>query len=577
MKADLPRFARQFFNSAAPMTRIGDGELGGKASGLAFIRDVLATRFPPGRFADVTVTVPTLAVITTDLFDAFVEDNGFRDIATADLPDDRIAHAFQGAELPVRLVGDLRALIAEVHSPLAVRSSSLLEDALDRPFAGVYATKMTPNNQPDVDTRFRKLVEAVKLVWASTYFAEARAYRRTVAGAPDEKMAVIIQEVVGRRFADRYYPHLAGVARSHNFYPTGHARPEDGIVELALGLGKTIVDGGLDWSYCPAYPRSPRPYNSISDLLKHSQTTFWSVNMGQPPAFDPLRETEYLVEGGLPEADADGSLRFVASTYDVASNRLSPGVWARGPRVLTFAPLLSGTVVDLNGVIRALLSECEDAVGSPVEIEFAVTLDPERGAPCRLGFLQVRPLAVSHDTVAVSDLEMDGEHTVIASDAVLGNGVDESIADVVMVKPDGFDASSTRATATDLDQINTELSADKRPYLLIGFGRWGTSDPAGGIPVNWSQISGARAIVEATLPNMDFEPSQGSHFFHNVTSFRVLYFTVRHDRGRPIDWRWLTAQRPASETPRVAHLRLATPLLVKADGRTGRGVVIRHD
>jgi hypothetical protein len=566
--ASVPRFDRSFFTSEERITQIGDGALGGKARGLLLARGILRQTEPPPEFR---VTVPRMAVIATDVFDAFMNRNALDAVVASDRPDDRLALAFQRAELPVEIVGDLRALVEAAHTPLAVRSSSLLEDALYRPFAGVYETKMIPNNQPDADTRFRKLAEAVKLVYASTFFGAARSYRRaTGLESENEKMAVIVQEVVGRRHGDRFYPEVSGVGRSYNFYPTGAARPEEGVVSLALGLGKTIVDGGQCWSYSPAHPSSPPPYGSASELLDNSQTSFWAVNMGRPPEYDPIAETEYLLHGSISDAEQDDTLRHLASTYDAGSDRLSPGIGGRGPRALTFAPLLVLRQRPLNELLKALIEACEQDLQGPVEIEFALSLGEE---PAELGFLQVRPMVVSNERVEIPESDLEAPGLLLASRRAMGNGRIDDIRDVVYVKPDGFEARFTPAVAAELEQMNSRLLDEERPYLLIGFGRWGSSDPWLGIPVLWEQISGARAIVEATLPDMNVEPSQGSHFFHNISSLGVSYLTVPHHAQPPIDWAWLDAQPSAAEAEYVRHIRLHQPLLVKVDGRVGRGAI----
>jgi hypothetical protein len=569
-RVPVPRFDRSFFTSDERITRIGDGGLGGKAGGLLLGRDTLA-RLALSTTPQFEVAVPRMAVIATDTFDAFVERNALDAVVASGRTDDRLALAFQRAELPVEVLGDLRVLVEAAHTPLAVRSSSLLEDALHRPFAGVYETKMIPNNQPDADTRFRKLAEAIKLVYASTYFRAAQSYRRAT-GRDDqsEKMAVIIQEVVGRRHGDRFYPDISGVGRSYNFYPTGAARPEEGVVNLALGLGKTIVDGGRCWSYSPAHPSAPPPYGSTGELLDDSQTSFWAVNMGRPPEYDPIAETEYLLKASLSDAEQDDTLRYTASTYDAGSDRLSPGIGGRGPRALTFAPLLVLRQRPLNELLKALIEACERALEGPVEIEFALNLDEERA---ELGFLQVRPMVVSHERVEISERDLEAPGLLLASRRAMGNGRVDDIRDVVYVKPAGFEARLTPAIAAELEQMNTRLLDEERPYLLIGFGRWGSSDPWLGIPVRWGQISGARAIVEATLPEMDVEPSQGSHFFHNISSLGVSYLMVPHRAQPPIDWAWLDAQSSVAEADHVRHIRLAQPLLVKVDGRASRGAI----
>jgi hypothetical protein len=573
----LPRFAREFFGAEHSLTRIGSGAIGGKASGLLQVNEQILSRLDRDRFAYIEVAVPTATVLTTDVFDAFIERNDLMELALSDRSDDRIAHAFQQAELPAEHVGDLRALISCVNTPLAVRSSSLLEDDLDHPFAGVYGTKMIPNNEIEEDARFTRLDEAIKFVYATAFFAESKAYLQSVGLLPGaEKMAVIIQEVVGQRADHRFYPCVSGVARSHNYYPTGHARAEDGVVTLALGLGKTIVDGGLSWSYSPAYPKAPPPFNDIGELLKNTQTRFWAVHMGAPPPHDPIRETEYLVQPGLAEAEADRALRYLVSTYDSGSDRLNPGLDAHGPRALTFAPLLGSRLMPFNDLFRNLMDLAEEALEAPVEIEFAINLHRRDALPARLGFLQVRPMMVGGAGVEVAKDELDGDRVVIASSRALGNGRRDDLVDVVFIPPEAFDPAATMLAAKDLERINLELVQEGRQYLLIGFGRWGTSDSSLGVPVAWGQISGARVIVEATLPEVQPDLSQGSHFFHNLLSFRVLYLSVEHHGPHEIDWEWLAGQEIVKSTPRVTHVRLAKPLEVRVDGATGRGVVIRH-
>ncbi len=574
---DIPAFDRDFLESGEPITRIGNGEIGGKAHGLALANAILKSEISEEQSCDIDISIPQLTVITTDIFDVFMERNDLLEIALSDLPDERIAHSFQRADLPTEIIGDLKALIDTVHSPLAVRSSSLLEDALFRPFAGVYETKMTPNNNPDPSERFRRLVEAIKFVWSSTFFKAPKNYiRATDKQITDEKMAVIIQQVIGNRHDDRFYPDLAGVCRSYNYYPSSRSKPEEGVVNLALGLGKTVVDGGISWAYSPAHPKLPPPFASAVDQLKNTQTEFWAVNMGKPQAFDPIAETEYLIVSDLSAADYDGSLKFLASTYNAASDRLSPGPYSEGPKVVNFAPLLQLEQFKLNQVVLTILTACEKALDTAVEIEFAMTFPSKADSEAaQLGFLQVRPMVVSDEQVEITDEDLECDSVLIASDHVMGNGMNETVRDVVYVKPDSFEARHTRVIASQLEKINTPLMAHNQPYLLIGFGRWGSSDSWLGIPINWGQICGAKVMVEATLPNMNIEPSQGSHFFHNLSSFEVDYFTVSHHAEKGIDWAWLNEQEIISETEFVKHVRLLNPLRVKVDGRTGRGVIFQ--
>jgi len=579
---ELPRFDRRFFEGRETFTTIGSGALGGKASGLLAAREALADRPAALRYEDLEISVPTLTVITTSAFDLFLERNRLHELVYSGSDDRQIAVALQRAELPTEIVGDLWALVRQVHTPLAVRSSSLLEDALAHPFAGVYATKMIPNNQHDPETRFRKLVEAVKFVYASTFFRAARTYVRVAGRKPEEeKMAVIVQEVVGHRHGPRFYPEVAGVARSWNFYPTGHAQPADGVLDLALGLGRTIVDGGRAWTCSPAHPRSVPPFNSVDHMIEQSQSEFWAVNMGPPPAYDPTVETEYLLQAGLADAETDGTLVHVASTYDPDSDRVVMGVGSRGPRIVDFAPLLRLAPWPVIEAVRGLLTLFAGRLGAPVEIEFALTFPtaPSPGAPeglpARLGFLQVRPMLVSSQTVEIGEDELGGPRAVVRSEHVMGNGVIEGLRDIVYVKPEVFEARHTPAIAAEVDRLNQALVEEGRSCVLVGFGRWGSVDPWLGIPVEWAQIASARVIVEASLPAMNVDMSQGAHFFHNLLSFRVAYFSVPGLDASGIDWEWLRGLPARRETEFVRHVETPVPLLVRVDGRRGRGVVLR--
>jgi hypothetical protein len=570
---NLTPFDRYFFIGKEKFTYIGQDSIGGKAQGLADIKDVLDDLNSQSS-PDIEIYIPTLTVIATSFFDIFLKNNNLYEIAFSDMRDDQIAHAFQRGELPPQLVGDLHALISQVHSPLAIRSSSMLEDAMFEPFASVYTTKMIPNNQFDLDIRFRKLIEAIKFVYASTFFKSAKDYigvtKHTIA---DEKMAVIIQEVVGGRYDNRFYPQISGVARSYNFYPIGQAKPEEGVINLALGLGKSIVDEGIGWSFSPAHPQVNPPYNSIGDLLKQSQTEFWAIHMGEPLFYNPIKETEYMLKYSITDAENDGNLRFIASTYLPENDKIKIGIGDRGPRILDFAPILKLNEIPLDKVIKRLLEVCEKRLESMVEIEFAVTLDPDHGTPARFGFLQVRPMVVSQERVEVSPEELLGDKVLVASESVLGNGAIYTIQDIVYIKPEKFETNKTTLIAKELEKLNHQLVQNKHPYVLIGFGRWGSSDPSGGIPLKFGQISGSKVIVEATLPEMNYMLSQGSHFFHNITSFQVCYFSVAHWDKYRIDWDWLNKQKIINESQYIRHVRTSSPLKIKVDGRKGRGVI----
>jgi phosphoenolpyruvate synthase/pyruvate phosphate dikinase len=570
----LPFNRSKFLNTEHKLTYIGSGAIGGKAHGLASINHIILNDLNKGQFPGIEVGIPAMTIIRTDVFDAFIKRNKLAQIAYSDEPDDRIAHAFQKADLPFEILGDLRALISQVTTPLAVRSSSMLEDAMHEPFAGIYGTKMTPNNQPDINTRFNKLVEAIKFVYATTFFRSAKDYMKaTPHKTEDEKMAVIIQEVIGKKHGTRFYPELSGVGRSHNYYAFGHADPKDGIVNLALGLGKTIVDGGNSWSYTPAYPKADPPFNTVNDMLNNTQRTFWSVNMGKTSAYDPVKETEYMLEENIVTAEEDETLRYLASTLDSQSGRIIMGVAKSGARLLNFSPILRLGEIPLNDLLIKLMDVCEQNEGAPVEIEFAMTFNSK--GPHKFGFLQVRPMAVSNDVVDIDNADLTGDQVLASSEKVLGNGTNNLIQDIVYIKQEKFDVMKTYQIAEDLEKINQKLVKENKPYLLIGFGRWGTSDASAGIPVNWGQISGAKAMIEAALANVNFELSQGSHFFHNVTGFGVYYFSLPFEKTKTIDWLWLQEMSSETETQMIRHVSLKKPLHIKVDGRTGKGTILK--
>ncbi len=548
---------------------IGSGEIGGKARGLVLLDQLLSSDQLKPIYGDVTVGVPALTVLRSGVFDAFVEKNDLSRYRDGEYTDDQIAHAFQNGELPFQFLGDLHALIEKVRTPLAIRSSSLLEDATFEPFAGIYSTKMIPNHQFDPGIRFQKLSEAIKYIFASTFFNSAKSYRVATGHThSEEKMAVIIQDVVGSRHHVRFYPELSGVARSYNYYPVGRAKPEDGVVSLALGLGKTIVDGGIVWSYSPARPRVGPPYGSVNELLKNSQKGFWAINMGTPLNYDPIRETEYLVHENLAAAEHDGTLGYICSTYDPQSDRLVPGMVNPGPRALNFSPLLQMNKIPLNDLIKGILKVCEGKLENPVEIEFAMTFNPPS-----LGLLQVRSMVVSSQKIHLDADDLKSDNLLAASENALGNGSLDDIYDIVYVVPDLFELAQTRKIAIELEEINSLLVKEDRPYILIVFGRLGSSDPWLGIPVNWGQISGTRVIIETYQDDFSVDMSQGSHFFHNLTSLGVNYMAMPKASQYQLDWKWLAGQTEIQHGNFVRHVRSAQPLSIKIDGRSSRGLI----
>ncbi len=569
----IPQFDRKFIESNEVLYSIGDGSLGGKAKGLAFIKSIIQTKIEKNAFPSINISIPRLIVLRTSIFDEFLKRNNLYDIAYSEYNDLRIVNEFLKADLPVEILGDLRTIIENIHVPLAIRSSSMLEDSKYEPFAGIFATKMIPNNNTSVDIRYHKLIEAIKFVYASTFFKASKDYfKASKHTIEEEKMAVIIQEVVGQQHNLRYYPNFSGVAKSFNYYPSGKLKPEHGVVNLALGLGKTIVDGGIIWSYSPVYPKSPPPFGDPQDMLKTTQNAFWAVNMNTIIDYDPTKETEYLISLNLNDADYDNTLKFIASTYDHASNKIVMGTGIDGPRIINFSQLLHMNEFNFNGFIKTLLKVCEESYSSPVEIEFAVTINKENDK-LYFGFLQVRPMVVSEKTIEIDDEELFSCDNLVASDRAMGNGMINNITEIVYVKPDNFDKKNTSIIANEIEKINRDLTNLNIHYLLIGFGRWGSSDPWLGIPVDWSQITGAKVIIESTLFGINVDLSQGSHFFHNLTSFNVYYFSINYDGKFKIDWDWLNKQEIIDETEFVKHVKLTEPLIIKVDGRTGRGVI----
>ena len=564
-------FNRNFLDPSTPISCLGTGEMGGKAEGLVFIREILHSKINQEKYPDIKIEIPSMAILCTDVFDSFMQHNRLFDIAHRDMPDDRLAYAFQKAELPFEVLGDLRSIVEQVHTPLAIRSSSMLEDTKNEPFAGIYQTKMIPNNEYDADIRFRQLAEAIKFVYASTYFKAAKAYRKTIGYKDeDEKMAVIIQEVIGKRYRNRFYPELAGVARSYNYYPMRPAKPEDGVINLALGLGKTVVDGGISWAYSPAFPKAEPPFISGPDMLVDTQTEFWAVNMGKAPKYDPISEGEYIALENIMAAEEDNALKYVASTYNALSGRLSIGIGFKGPRVLTFAPILLLNQVPFNNLMKSLLSDCEQSLGTPVEIEFAMTFDPHR-----FGFLQVRAMAIPTDVIHLTESDLHSENVLISSSGVLGNGSVDDVKDIIYVKPECFELKNTRAIVPHLESFNEKLLQADLPYMLIVFGRLGTTDPWLGIPVQWGQVCGAKVIVEATLSNVRVELSQGAHYFHNMINLGIKYFSLPFKEQHSIDWQWLGDQEIIDETQFIRHVRLKEPMKIRVDGRRSRGVIYK--
>jgi hypothetical protein len=559
--------------SKNPVSRIGKGSIGGKALNLFAVFPILSEKFADRTQDQMPVTIPPMTVLATSCFDAFVSENSLRNLDFEGMSDKEIAKRFQEARLPSNVEEGLCALVQTAAKPLAVRSSGLFEDSLRKSCAGVYLTKMVPNRDPRPENRLSDLVRAVKLVLASAFFEKARRFLASLgADQGEEKIAVIIQEVVGSAHGERFYPTVSGTARSHDYYPIGHAAPKDGSVSLALGLGNTVTEGGRFYTCCPAYPNTPPPFNSVFAMMKETQTDFFAVNVGGSNCLHPICETEYLVQVGIDDAEKDGTLSEIASTYVAENDRLVPGTYRKGPRVLNFAPILQLGGLPLCSTLKALSFACEETLGTPVELEFAVDIEP--GRPASLSLLQVRPIfSAAIDGVTLSWESLSFPEVIVASEKALGNGVFRDIRDIVFVSADALSPNHGPAAATELATINRSLKSACRPYVLIGYGRMGTSDPWRGVPAAWSQISGAKVIIEVQKKGRETEFSGGSHFFRDMTSSQTCYFSVASEGPHTIDWRYISDQERLSKGTHVTHVRSSKPLSVKVDGRSGRGIV----
>jgi CheY-like chemotaxis protein len=560
--------------------RVGSGSLGGKARGLAFVRHLLYKRRFSKRFPEVRVSVPPALVLSTDVFDRFLAENNLLDFAIHCDDDAEIRRRFLAAPLPASLREDLRAFLLEARYPLAVRSSSLLEDSQYQPFTGVYETFMLGNQEPEFDVRSQRLTDAIRCIYASTFSRHAKAYvRATPYRTEEEKMAVILQQVVGGLHGDRFYPNFSGVVRSRNFYPVPPMASEDGIAAVALGMGREVVEGGKSLTFCPRYPRNLVQFSSVKDILSNSQSEFWALEMnhsGAPSATEDPLNTLREVRFALHTAEADGTLQTVASTYSRDNDAVYDGMSRAGTRVVTFAPVLKQEVFPLALILEQLARIGEDALGQPVEIEFAVHLPEQPGRRSEFGFLQIRPLVLSREGEELRIGDVSPEDLVCRSSMVLGNGRIQNLYDVVVVDFQRFQRGQSQEVAEAVARFNTELSLENRPYLLIGVGRLGSNDPWLGIPVEWDEISGARVIVEAGFRDFRVTPSQGSHFFQNLMAFQVGYFTVNPDAGEgSVDWEWLTAQSAVKESGCVRRLQLPDPLLVVMNGKAREGMIFK--
>jgi CheY-like chemotaxis protein len=574
IRGQIVDFDPDHFDHSAVFYRIGGGSLGGKARGLAFINSLL-NQYPVDRyFPGVHIAVPTSVVVGTEVFDRFMEDNDLTSFALQCDDGEQIQARFQSARVPDEFTRALKAFLEFARYPLAVRSSSLLEDSQYQPFAGVYDTFMIPNNHPDIHVRLAQLIAAILRVYASTFsrsaktFLEATQYR-----LEEEKMAVIIQRVVGRQHQTRFYPHFAGVARSHNYYPSPPATKDDGIAAVALGLGETVVSGGRALRFSPRYPLHLTHLSSVRDAVESSQRQFYALALD---ASDELDVSAELRTWRIENAEKDGTLDAVASTYSPDNDAVYDGMSRDGVRLVTFAPVLKQEIFPLAAILDTLLQVAERGTRLPVELEFAVNLRPPKLGGHEFGFLQLRPLALSRELEEVSIGNFSDDALVCRSKSVLGHGTVDDLYDVVVVDYDRLKHRESARTAELVARLNETIKAQGKTYLLVGVGRIGSRDPFLGIPVTWPQISAARCIIEAGFPDFRVTPSQGTHFFQNLTANDVGYFTVNPDHnGSFVDFRWLAEQEACFEQDQVRHLRFDSPLTVTMNGNTGEGIVLK--
>ncbi len=567
-------FSRQKFSRAASFVRLGGGSIGGKARGLAFINAVLNRDNIRKRFENVRIAVPNSVAIGTDVFDTFLEENNLGRLVTQDTDDREITQAFLGARVPGSFRHDLITYLESVRYPLAVRSSSLLEDSHGQPFAGIYRTYMIPNNHLNLEVRLEQLCNAIKLVYASTFARSAKLYMEATGHhLEEEKMGVILQELVGAQYGDHFYPTFSGVARSYNFYPLGKLTPRDGIACVALGLGKMVVEGGEMLMFSPAHPQILPQLSTTDNMLANSQRSFYALYMGRSGTYAPVNADANLLTYDLEVAERDGTLAPLGSVYCPENDAVYDGVNRPGTRLVTFAHVLKSGIFPLADILKLLLEMGRHGMACPIEVEFAVNMNTR---PVEFGVLQVRPTVSDEGHQKVSLEETDPADLLCYSPQTMGNGSIGGLRDIVFVKPEEFDSVRTRDIAVEIGRVNERLRRAGRPCLLIGPGRWGSADPWLGIPVLWDQISTAHAIVETSLDNFVITPSQGTHFFQNLTSFRVGYLTVNPTSGGGfVDWAWLAAQEPVEETDFIRHIRLDNPVEVKLDGRTRRGLIFK--
>jgi len=571
-------FQAEFFDGEEGIVQIGEGSLGGKGRGLAFASRLLDEVRLSDRFTGVRLCVPSGVVVGTGVFDEFLDGNDLRTFALESDDEAETLKRIMAAPLPGDIQESLERVVSVVQGPIAVRSSSLLEDSPQQPLAGVYGTWILPNDDPNADVRLAQLVHAMKRVYASTFSQGARSFLdATPYRLEEEAMAIVIQRLVGNRHGDRFYPDVSGVARSHNFYPTAPARPEDGIAAVALGLGKTVAGGEPCLRFAPPHPGHVMDHSSVEAMLENTQREFWALQLG------PTDEKKWTHEGplvrlDLKAAEEDGTLASIASTYSAANNAIYDGVGRPGVRLVSFAPILKHDVFPLAEIIRELLILGMAGTRLPVEIEFAATLPRSRGDKAEFGFLQLRPLAPSKEDADVELSGVDEKRVFCESPSIMGHGRVSNLRDWIVVDRNRFERSKSTECAEVVARFNARLKEEGRPYGLIGVGRWGSTHPWLGIPVKWEDISGAGVIVEAGFRDFRVTPSQGTHFYQNIASLNVGYFTVNADVGEgSVDWDWLESLPAVAEEGSVRLIRFEEPAVAILNGRKRKGVILRPE
>ena len=560
---------------AGGIMRVGEGSIGGKGRGLAFATRLIDRFGLEDRFPGVRIFVPPAVILGTDVFDEFLDVNELRSLSLRSEDEDEVARGFAEARLPRAARRQLASFLFAVDRPLAIRSSSLLEDSPYQPFAGVFKTVMIPNDHPDPAVRLEELIGAIKSVYASTFSSDSKAFlEATPYRLEEEAMAVIVQALVGQNRGGLFYPDIAGVARSYNYYPTPPMTSADGIAAVALGLGKTVVEGAPSFRFCPSFPRHNVEFSTVEDMVKNSQRSFWALRLGQGEEAVGGARRGRLERAPLREAEEHGVLRWVGSTYSAENRAVYDGLSRGGVPIVSMAPILKHDMFPLAAILRELLRVGELGTSSPVEIEFAVNLDTPPGTPKEFAFLQLRPFTSSRERETIELEEVVPAELICESPSALGHGHIDDIHDLVVVDRDRFDRSRSRECAAAVSQLNRRLTAEGRPYVLIGVGRWGSTESWLGVPVRWSDISGARVIVEAGFKDFRVTPSQGTHFFQNLTSLNIGYFTVNEENGEGfVDWTYLAARPAEEEIGPVRLLRFDEPVTVTMNGSTQHGII----